>query len=127
MAQGAIDKVHQKPKDKTWSIPPYDEATALTLPAGSATSVAVPAPTGADPSILLTQAIIYEVRISADCFLQNTSENEDDFIEWSKHGDPYGLWMRLDVSNLLEVGAGLTLFLYNRTHKQNSVISVFVK
>ncbi len=59
--------------------------------------------------------------------MQNVSENEDDFIEWSQHGDPWMSWMRLDVGNMLEIAPFTPLFLLNRTHKQNSVIAVFVE
>ncbi len=123
MAQGATQQVPQSLKDKVWSIPPHDVATQAV-----AGTVIVSIVAGSnDQSILLTQAIVYEVTINVDCFMQNTSENEDDVIEWSRHGDPDGLWMRLGSSNLLEIGIGSVIYLYNRTHKQNSVMSVFVK
>jgi len=35
--------------------------------------------------------------------------------------------MRLDVGNMLEVAPHTKLFLYNRTHKQNSVMAVFAE
>ena len=77
-----------------------------------------------DQSIVLTQGVIYEVQLDWQTKFQNVSENEDDFIEWSEHGDPEGIWMKVDVGNILQVESTATLFLYNRTHKQNCIMSV---
>ncbi len=127
MAQMTAIPVIEDGYINNWSIPPSGQDVQGAPPR-------VPPHTGIiqnrdlpDQSILLTQAVVYEIEIDTKALLQNVSENEDDFIEWSQHGDPWGNWMRLDVGNMLEVEPHTVLFLYNRTHKQNSVMAVFAE
>ena len=104
-----------------WSLPPFG---------GRAKPGANMAPTiprkHVDQGIVLTQGVIYEIDIDTKTKLQNVSENEDDYVEWSEHGDPEGLWQKLDVGNIIEIENTATLFLYNRTHKQNCVMAVYL-
>jgi len=110
-----------------WTIPPSGEDVLGAPPKTPPHTGIVQNRDYDDQSILLTQAVIYEIENDSKVLLQNVSENEDDFIEWSQHGDPCGSWMRLDVGNMLELAPHTTLFLYNRTHKQNSVMAVFAE
>ena len=110
-----------------WTIPPSGEDVLGAPPKTPPHTGIIQNRNQADQSILLTQAVIYEIQLDAKALLQNVSENEDDYIEWSQHGDPDMSWMRLDVGNMLEVAPHTVLFLYNRTHKQNSVMAVFVE
>ena len=119
----AVDKKFgiETPK---WSIPPFcDSIDGKPLPG----QPPVIDRDYGDQSFILTQAVVYEIDVDAKTMMQNTSENEDDFIEWSRHGDPCGVWMRLDVGNILEVEAKAVVFMYNRTHKRNCTISVITE
>jgi len=104
----------------SWTVPPYchDVVGQGTPPPGGT----VVNRSFTDQSFALTQGIVYEINVDHKVMMQNVSENEDDYIEFSKHGDPCGIWSKVDVGNFLEVSA--PIFLYNRTHKQNAVMAV---
>ncbi len=107
------------PLHAEWTVPPFchDVVGKKPLPPGTTISRSF-----ADQSFQLTQGIVYEIVPDHKIMMQNVSENEDDDIEYSKHGDPCGTWSSLDVSNILEIDT--PIYLYNRTHKQNAVIAV---
>ncbi len=94
-------------RSMSWSIPPVlSENPASKL----------------DQGFVLTQGVVYEIRATGTYMFQNVSQNEDDQIEFSLHGEPEGFW------NLLPVGAFLkasdTFYLLNRTHKSNCKVAV---
>jgi len=102
-----------------WTVPPFchDVTGKKPLPPGTTIDRHF-----ADQSFQLTQGIVYKIEVDHKIMMQNVSENEDDYIEYSKHGDPCGIWSKVDVSNIIETDT--TIFLYNRTHKQNAVMAV---
>ena len=104
-----------------WTVPPFchDVVGAPPIPAGGRPPLQRDYK---DQSFQLTQGIVYKIEPDQKIMMQNVSENEDDYIEFSDHGDPCGIWNKVDVSNFLEVDG--PIFLYNRTHKQNAVMAV---
>ena len=104
-------------RSKSWTVPPtchdiVGDTTPLTWDR-----------TESDQGFVLTQGIVYQVVIGGrSTLLQNISDNEDDYIEFSRHGDPCGLWNRLNVGSSLSLST--SIFLLNRTHKQNAKIAV---
>ncbi len=91
-----------------WSIPPIKTTlsdTALN-----------------DSGVQLEQGVIVELVITATTLLQNVSENEDDKIEFSFHGEEDGVWGRLNTGSLLKIDR--TIFVLNRTHKDIALLSV---
>ena len=119
----AVDKILSG-ETKKWTVPPFCDSVVGAPPPGSDTPVDR---TNADQSFVLTQSVVYFIDNKAKSILQNVSLNEGDYVEWSKHGDPCGVWMRLDVSNMLELAPNSGIYLYNRTHKRNCTISVSVE
>ncbi len=101
------------PETEEWSIPPIltDEYDPTTQPK--------------DLSIRLRQGIVCEVQISAtqDWMFQNVNQNEDDIIDFSLHGDPNGIWGRLNPGSFVKVGG--TIYFINRTHKDVLYLATF--
>jgi len=90
-----------------WSVPPV-----LSLdPADSE-----------DQGFILTQGIVYQIINSKINMFQNISENEDDYIEFSLHGDRDGFWSILNTHSFLRIKGDF--FLLNRSHKQNARVAV---
>jgi len=104
--------------NKRWSVPPYCH-DVVGVPPGQKPPIER---AFEDQSFPLTQGIVYQIKVTGKVLLQNVSENEDDDIEFSKHGDPCGVWNSLGVSNFIETNTDI--FLYNRSHKQNAIIAV---
>jgi len=96
-------------RSKQWTSPPV-------LSEDPASSI--------DQGFVMTQGIIYSVSNKGKALFQNVSENEDDSIEFSFHGDKDGLWGLLIPGSFLEVTGDI--YLLNRTHKQNCKIAVIV-
>ncbi len=89
----------QPPKREAWSIPP----------------VIVTENIGADnTSIRLRQGIVCEVKIDKEWLFQNVNLNEDDHIDFSLHGDPEGIWGKLNTHSLLKVDSNI--YFLNRTN-----------
>jgi len=99
-------------KDKFWSIPPVWSTDPKKFD---------------DQSFALLQGVVYEIKIALGdrVKLQNVSENEDDYVEFSHHGDIDGKWLILNTHSILALQRDI--FLLNRTHKQNSIISVIME
>ena len=103
---------------KSWTVPP----TCHDIVTGVCDNTYQP--TAIDEGIVLTQGIIYELDISGDVrLIQNVSENEDDYMEFSKHGNASGIWNKLYPGCFLKISE--KVFLLNRTHKQNAAIAIF--
>lgn len=103
---------------KSWSVPPvcHDIVDDTTVTPFSRVE--------GDQSVILTQGIVYEINIKNNrkTLIQNISENEDDILEFSKHGDPCGVWSKLLPGAMIRTKTNI--FLLNRTHKQNMAVSV---
>ncbi len=96
------------PRDDTqWTIPPISSASPATF---------------IDQSISLEIGVVYEIRPGDDTLFQNISENENDRIEFSTHGDAAGTWAKLNAGSMLKTGANF--FLLNRTSFENLRIAV---
>jgi len=98
-----------KDRSKKWSIPPVLSTDPAAIP---------------DQSFTMTQGIVYEIKNEHNALLQNVSENEDDVVEFSYHGDKDGVWQLLNTHTLLKIYGGV--FLLNRSHKQNIPIAVIM-
>jgi len=99
-------------KNKLWSIPPVWSTDPAKLQ---------------DQSFAMLQGVVYEIQIAQGdkVLLQNVSENEDDYVEVSHHGDPEGKWFILNTHSAVE--AKRDIYMLNRTHKQNCIISVILQ
>ena len=102
----SVDVIDWK-KPKLWSIPPV----LSTDPEDHD-----------DQSFILTQGIVYDVQNKQTVLLQNISENEDDVIDFSFHGDPEGTWNQIFPGSFIKTTG--SLFLLNRTHKHNCKVAV---
>jgi len=93
--------------DTQWTIPPVSSASPATQP---------------DQSISLEIGVVYEIRPGDETLFQNISENEDDRIEFSTHGDASGTWAKLNA------GSGImtdqNFFMLNRTSFENLRVAV---
>ncbi len=93
--------------DAEWTIPP--------ISAGSP-------PNATDESISLEIGVIYEIQPGDETMFQNISENEDDKIEFSTHGDANGTWAKLNAGSILVSEANF--YLLNRTSFENLRLAV---
>ncbi len=102
---GQISPDWRPPKTELWTRPKVFN---------SIPGVITPDP---EMSIRLRQGIIAELKIdrSKPYMFQNVNENEDDIIEFSFHGDPYGTWNKLMPGNM--VSTNRSMFFLNRTNK----------
>jgi len=109
------------PLHARWTVPPFchDVVGAPPKPPGGRPPLTRE---HVDQSFQLTQGVVYKIEPELKVMMQNVSENEDDYIEFSDHGDPCGIWNKVDVSNFLEIDS--PIYLYNRTHKQNAVMAI---
>ena len=131
-----MDERHDplRPNSK-WTVPPVSNATTPPMvPDTSAPRIPdtspgakpgdmvypmIPAP--GDSSVPLEMGVVYEVRAIVAHFIQNISENEDDKLEFSRHGDPDGNWAKLNAGSMVKFEG--TLFLLNRTHMENMKVA----
>ena len=102
----SVDIVDWK-KSKLWSIPPV---------------LSEDPPGSAEQSFILTQGIVYTIINQGTSLFQNISENEDDIIDFSLHGDPKGTWNQLFPGSFLKATGNL--YMLNRTHKHNCKVAV---
>ena len=116
-----MDERHDPLRENSkWSLPPISNATVPAMVVEDhLTGKLVPAPQ--DLSVPLEMGVVYEVRAQVVMFLQNISDNEDDILEFSRHGDPDGNWARLYPSSIVKFEG--TLFLLNRTHMENMKVA----
>jgi len=104
-----------------WSIPPVkDLRSDYPKPPGSGPVE----PRESDQSFVLLQGIVYDIQISEGQtkMFQNLMENEDDKIEYSFHGKPDGVWMKLNSGTLVAVNR--PFYMLNRTNFKGMVVGV---
>jgi len=94
-------------RSKQWTIPPVLSESPALLD---------------EQSFVLTQGIVYTIVNKGTSLVQNMSENEDDYIEFSYHGDRDGTWNVLNTHAALRATGDF--FLLNRNHKQNAKVAV---
>ena len=76
-----------------------------------------------DFAVRLRQGIVCEITINGYPYmLQNINDNEDDVLEFSFHGNPDGIWNRLEPANLVQVNR--TIWFLNRTNKDVLYLAV---
>ncbi len=96
------------PRDKVqWTIPPVSAGSPALVP---------------DQSISLEMGVVYEVRPGDETLFQNVSENEDDKIFFSTHGDAEGTWGKLNPGSMIKTGS--PVFLLNRTSFENVRVAI---
>ena len=97
-------------------------------PLGQPTQWTIPTITNAsqkaldDHSLSLEMGVITQVLPGGPAWIQCTSDNEDDRIEFSTHGDYEGIWMKLNTGTILEIHN--PVFLLNRTHYENIPVAI---
>ncbi len=74
-------------------------------------------------SIRLRQGIVCKIEVDTETLIQNVNENEDDYIDFSFHGDPEGIWGKLNTHSLLRVDGNI--FLLNRTQFDVLYVAAF--
>ena len=94
-------------KPKLWSVPPV---------------LSEDPPAMSEQSFILTQGIVYQILNQGTTLFQNVSDNEDDWIEFSLHGDPHGTWNQIFPGSFIKATGNL--FLLNRNHKHNCKVAV---
>jgi len=107
--------------DEKWSIPPIkDIRSNYPKPPSSG----VVEPREGDQSFILLQGIIYDIQISEGQtkFFQNLMSNEDDRIEYSFHGKPDGIWMKLNSGTYLSLNR--SFYMLNRTNFKGMAVGV---
>jgi hypothetical protein len=102
--------------DRNWSIPPVD--TDPSLPSNTPI---IPHPDPTNPTlhsmrIPLRQGIPTIVNMATPWLFQNVNENEDDFIEFSFHGEVDGTWNKMNIGNFVKVNR--PIYFLNRTDKE---------
>lgn len=98
----------QLPKTEEWSIPPI-----LTGDPGSMQ----------DNAIRLRQGIVCEVRLNTEWLFQNINDNEDDVVDFSLHGDPTGIWGKMNPRSFIR--ATTPVYFINRTDKDVLYLASF--
>ena len=97
-------------------------------PLGQPTRWSIPQTTNASPkafddhSVSLEIGVVTEIQPGGPTWLQIGSDNEDDRVEFSTHGDPDGIWMKLNTGTILEIHN--PVFLLNRTHYENIPVAI---
>lgn len=76
-----------------------------------------------DLSILLRQGVVTQILCDSEWLLQNVSENEDEYVEFSFHGDRDGIWGKLNTHSFLRFK--VPIYILNRTHIDNVKVAVF--
>jgi hypothetical protein len=97
--------------------PPRDEVQWTIPPVSSASPEAQP-----DFSISLEIGVVYEIRPGDETMFQNISDNEDDRVEFSTHGNANGTWAKLNAGSILQTDQNF--FMLNRTSFENLRIAV---
>lgn len=78
-----------------------------------------------DESLSLEMGVVYHLQMMSNYLIQNISENEDDRIEFSMHGDADGTWGLLNTGGMLKATGDL--FLLNRTHMENLRVAMILE
>ncbi len=107
--------------EEVWSIPPIvDVRSDYPQPPSSG----VVDPRESDQSFVMLQGIIHDIQISSGQtkFFQNLMENEDDKIEYSFHGKPDGIWMKLNSGTIMSVNR--SFYMLNRTNFKGMAVGV---
>jgi hypothetical protein len=94
-------------KDKLWTMPPV---------------LTDDPPQSMDDSFLLTQGIVYNIKNAGVILVQNISENQDDYLEYSVHGNPHGTWNRIYPGSYIKAIGDFSML--NRTHKHNCEVAI---
>ncbi len=90
-----------------WTIPPVSAGSPASIP---------------DQSISLEIGVVYNIIPGTETMFQNLSENEDDKVEFSTHGDALGTWAKLNPGAILKTDN--EFFLLNRTSFENVRVAV---
>ena len=104
-----------------WTIPQISNATTppmvpdMSQPVDPATGLYPMIPAPADAGVPLEMGVVYEVRAKVAHFIQNISENEDDKLEFSRHGNPEGIWGRLNAGSMVKF-EGKSVFTKQNPH-----------
>ena len=102
------DERHDDTRDDVqWTIPPVSAGSPASMP---------------DQSISLEIGVVYNIIPGTETMFQNLSENEDDKVEFSTHGDALGTWAKLNPGSILKTDN--EFFLLNRTSFENLRIAV---
>ena len=76
-----------------------------------------------DMAIRLRQGIVCKVHMNDEWLFQNVNDNEDDHIEFSLHGDPDGIWGKMNPRAFIR--ARSPIYFINRTHKDVLFLAAF--
>jgi len=103
------DPAWMPPQTERWSNPPVitDEKSA----------------TMTDNAIRLRQGIVCEVVLAAEWLFQNVNNNENEVVEFSLHGDPDGIWGKMNPRSF--VRARTTVYFLNRQHQDVLYLATF--
>lgn len=105
--------------DVPWTIPPI-----ISDPSLPDNINILPSPeTDGSIRVPLRKGIVCCVEMDRAWLLQNINQNEDDFIEFSLHGEVGGTWNKLNVSSSLK--AQTSMFFLNRTDKDVIYMAIF--
>ena len=104
------DRIDPLGQPTQWSSPPVSNYSA---------------PFDDDESLSLEMGVVYKLQMLNNYLIQNISENEDDKIEFSMHGDANGTWGRLNSGGMLRATGDL--FLLNRTHMENLRVAMIME
>ncbi len=100
-------KLNPPRAETQWTIPPISSGSPALIN---------------DKSISLEIGVVYEIRPGDETLFQNISENEDDKIEFSTHGDAEGTWAKLNSGGMLS--SGTNFYMLNRTSFENLRVAV---
>ncbi len=103
------DPAWMPPQTEKWSNPPVitDEKSATMM----------------DNAIRLRQGIVCEVVLDAEWLFQNINNNENEVVEFSLHGDPDGIWGKMNPRSF--VRAATTVYFLNRQHQDVLYLATF--
>ena len=103
------DAAWMPPQKEQWTVPPViTDEKSVTM---------------TDNAIRLRQGIVCEVFLNQEWLFQNVNDNEDDHIDFSLHGDPDGIWGKMNPRSF--VRARSTVYFLNRTHKDVLYLATF--
>lgn len=107
--------------DEVWSIPPIVDVRG-DYPSPPSSGIVDPREN--DQSFVMLQGIVHDIQISSGQtkFFQNLMENEDDKIEYSFHGKPDGVWMKLNAGTIMSVNR--SFYMLNRTNFKGMIVGV---
>lgn len=94
-----------------WSIPPI-----ISDAINGELEPPVPNPATGTMRIPLRQGIICRIDMNTNWLFQNLAENEDDFLEFSYHGNKEGTWNVMNSGTLVK--SGHPMYFLNRTDEE---------